>query len=97
MPGQTLVSGNMSLDQGGGAVISEDWIDAGGTHFNRTFVYIYTIKNSKIIFDYTMPCGINANCVPLPTGQILDNGLHVQIVYSPGYAFQIYNYRVSTP
>ena len=97
MPGQTLVSGNMSLDEAGGAVISEDWTDAGGTHFPRTFVYIYSIKNSNITFDYPVPCGPNANCAPPPTGRVLDNGLHVQVVYSPGFAFQTYNYRVSNP
>jgi hypothetical protein len=94
-PGQTLVSGTMSLDQAGGAITSEDWVDSGGMHYVLTTGYTYTIRNSGITFDYARPCAPSTPCPPPPTGRILDNGLHVQVLYSPDYAFQIYNYRVS--
>jgi hypothetical protein len=92
--GQTLVSGTLSLDQAGGAIISEDRIDSDGVQHSFQAGYTYTIKNSTITFEY-VSCPINANCAPPPTGQILDNGLHVQVSYPPVYLFQVYNYRVS--
>ena len=94
-PGQTIVSGTIVLDLGGTAVLSEDRIAADGTHYNVTNHYTYTINNSSIKFDFQVPCPINANCVPPPTGQILDNGLRIQVVFPPGYAFQVYNFQVS--
>ena len=92
---QTVVSGTLSLDQGGGAVISEDLLDAAGMHYLRNLGYSYTISNSKIIFD--LGCPPDADCAPPPTGQILDNGLRVQLSYAAGHVFQKYNYRVSNP
>jgi hypothetical protein len=94
-PGPTLVSGTMVLDIGGTALISEDRVAADGTLDNVTNHFTYTIKDSNITFDFQVPCPINGICVAPPTGQILDNGLRVQIVFPPGSAFQIYNYRVS--
>jgi hypothetical protein len=94
-PGPTIISSTMVLDIGGTAFISEDIIAADGTRSNVTTHYTYTIKDSSITFAFPVPCPINANCVAPPTGQILQNGLRVQIVFPPGYTFQIYNYRVS--
>ena len=94
-PGQTIVSGTMVLDLGGTAVLSEDRIAADGSHYNVTNHYIYTINNSSITFDFQVPCPINAICIAPPTGQILDNGLRIQVVFPPGSAFQVYNFQVS--
>ncbi len=86
----------MVLDIGGTALISEDRVAADGTLYNVTNHFTYTIKDSNIKFDFQVPCPINAICnTGPPTGQILDNGLRIQVVFPPGYAFQIYNYRVS--
>ena len=92
-PGQTLVSATLSLDQAGGAILSEDRIDPGGTHFTNTLSYTYTIKGTRITFEET--CPDTAICAGPPTGMILDNGLHLQVVFPPGYWFQVYNFRVS--
>lgn len=93
-PSSTIISGAITFDQLGGAVLSEDRTD-NGTLRSYTSNYIYTIQNGKIVFDYAVPCPPNANCVPPPSGAILDNGLRIQVVYSPGFVFQVYNYRVS--
>ena len=85
----------MVLDLGGTAVLSEDRIAADGTRFNITNHYIYTINDSRITFDFQVPCAPNANCVAPPTGAILDNGLRIQVVFPPGYSFQVYNFQVS--
>jgi len=95
-PSPTVVSGTMVLDLGGTAVLSEDRIATDGTHYNVTNHYIYTITNSSIKFDFQVPCPINAICVAPPTGQILDNGLRIQVVFPPGSAFQVYNFQVSS-
>ncbi|MFL5502250.1 MAG: hypothetical protein ACJ79Q_13550 [Gemmatimonadaceae bacterium] len=92
-PGSTIVSGTMSLDRAGGAIISEDRIDSGGTHYTISSSYLYTITNSTIAFDYARVCPSNANCPMLPAGQILDNGLRVLISYPPDSPFQFYTYR----
>jgi hypothetical protein len=95
-PGPTIVSGTMTLDFGGTAVIAEDRIESNGTHDSIVTHYVYSIKDGQITFSYALPCGgINANCPVLPTGQILDNGLKAQLVFPPGYTFQVYNYRIS--
>ena len=85
----------MSLDIGGTAVTAEDRIESDGTRANLTTHYTYTIQDSNIRFSYAVPCPSNAICAPPPTGQILDNGLKAQLVFPPGYAFQVYNYRIS--
>jgi hypothetical protein len=82
----------MSLDRAGGARISEDRIDSG-THSITSRNYIYTIKGPTIEFDYSPPCPLNALCPVLPTGQILDNGLRVQIDFGFPSPFQVYTYR----
>ena len=83
----------MSLDQEGGAIISEDRKDSNGTISTVTSTYTYIIKGSQIEFHLTPPCPINANCVAPPTGEIVDGGLRVRVVFPPGYPFQIYNFR----
>ena len=92
-PGPTIISGTMSLDLAGGAIISEDRKDSNGTIFTVTSTYTYIIQGSRIEFDLTPPCPINANCVAPPTGAILDGGLRVRVVFPPGYPFQIYTFR----
>jgi len=94
-PGPTVVSGTMTLDLGGTAVTAEDRINSDGTRVTLTTHYVYTIKDAQITFAYAFPCPINAICAPPPTGQILDNGLRAELVFPPGYAFQVYNYRIS--
>jgi len=93
--GPTVISGTMSLDLAGNAVTAEDRIESDGTRVTITTHYTYIIKDGEITFSYAVPCAPNAICPPPPTGQILDNGLRVQLVFPPGYAFQVYNYRVS--
>lgn len=90
----TLVSGHMSLDESGGAYISEDRIDAQSRYSLRT-PYLFRIKGTDIRFDYaTPPCPVGSPCPGPPTGTILDNGLHVQVVFPPTAPFQVYTFRV---
>ncbi len=91
-PGPTIVSGYMAMDQGGGALISEDRIDPAGTRYNLTTPYTYTIKGTHIQFAFVGSCFI-AICPTPPTGEILDNGIHVHVVFSPAYTFHVYNFR----
>ena len=95
VPGPTIVSGTMVLNQLGFAAVTEDRVESNGTHTTITTHYIYTIRASQITFADPVPCPPNANCVAPPTGMILDNGLRVQLVFPPGYLFMVYNYRVS--
>ena len=92
-PGPTIIAGTMSLDQEGGAIISEDRKDSNGTIFTVTSTYKYVIKGSKIEFTMAPPCPIDAICTGPPTGEILDGGIRVRVVFPPGYPFQIYNFR----
>jgi hypothetical protein len=94
-PGPTIVSGTMTLDIGGTAAIAEDRIESNGTHDSIVTHYVYTIKDGQLTFSDAVQCPINANCAQPPTGQILDNGLKAQLVFPPGYVFQVYNYRIS--
>jgi len=94
-PGQTIVSATLSLDQAGGAVLSEDRKDSGGAFFTNALSYKYTIKGTTITFVPATPCPIDVICAAPPTGEILDNGLRVQVVFPPGYVFQVYNFRAS--
>jgi len=57
--------------------------------------YKYTIKGTTITFVPATPCPIDVICAAPPTGEILDNGLRVQVVFPPGYVFQVYNFRAS--
>jgi hypothetical protein len=93
IPGPTIIAGTMSLDQEGGAIISEDRLDSGGAQFTATSSYLYTIKGSTIAFDYSRPCPLDTTCGPLPAGQILDNGLRVRIFFGVGSPFQVYTFR----
>jgi len=90
-PGPSIVSGSMALDQGGGAYISENRMDSNGTPYTVQNVYNYGIKYTHIKFEIPCPPGII--CPAGPTGEILDNGLRVQVVFPPNYPFTIYNFR----
>jgi hypothetical protein len=93
--GPTIVSGTMVLNGSGIAAVTEDRVEPDGTHLTITIHYTYSINGSEIKFAYVVPCGSNANCVALPTGQLLDNGLRAQLTFPPGFPFQVYNYRIS--
>jgi len=95
-PGSTIVSGTMSLDLAGGAFISEDRIDSGGTQHTVSSNYLYTIKGSTIEFDYPQPCPSTALCPRLPTGQVLNNGLGVEVDFGIPSPFQVYTFRTLT-
>jgi hypothetical protein len=82
----------MSLDQHGGALISEDRISPSGTRFTVTTPYTYTISGAVITFAFVGQCMIET-CSPPPTGAILDNGIHVQVVFPPESQFRVYNFR----
>jgi hypothetical protein len=90
---EPIVSGTMSMDQAGGAIITEDRIDSGGNRYTITRNYTYTIKNSTIEFADAIPCPIDAICVAPPTGQILYNGLRVKVVFAVAAPFQVYLFR----
>jgi hypothetical protein len=92
--GPTILSGTLSMDQAGGAIITQDWIESGGNRYTVTNNYVYTIKNSRIEFADAIPCPIDAICVGPPTGEILDNGLRVRVVFPFAAPFQVFVFRV---
>ena len=91
--GSTLLSGTLSMDQAGGAIITQDWIESGGNRYTVTSNYVYTIRNSNIEFADAIPCPIDAICAGPPTGEILDNGLRVRVVFPFAAPFQVFVFR----
>ena len=90
----TLIAGYMSMDESGTAYLHEDRTD-GQSRYSLDTPYFFTVKGTDIRFDYAIPpCTYGSPCPDPPTGTILDSGLHVQLVFPPTYAFQVYTFRV---
>lgn len=89
----TIISGAMTLDPLGNAIITEDRSDPSGGSATIRYNYVYTINNPNIEFTEQIPCPSNTICTMPPTGQIIDNTIRVRVVFQTPSPFQVYNYR----
>ena len=92
-PGVTIISGSMSLDQLGNAIITEDRTDQSGGSTAIRYNYLYRINNANIEFTELSPCPTNSICTMPPTGEIVDNTIRVKLTFQTMSPFQVYNYR----
>ena len=90
----TIVSGTLTLETTGQAVMTEHRIGFDGVEVELVSQYTYTINGGRIQFERLQPCPINALCTAPPTGTIFLNTLALQIG-GPNSAPIIYNYRLS--
>src|SRR5438067_13722300 len=65
-PGQTIVSATLSLDQAGGAVLSEDRKDSSAAFFPNALRYKYTLKRTTTTFPPPPPSPLDATLSPPP-------------------------------
>ncbi|HJQ09538.1 MAG TPA: hypothetical protein VJ840_00775 [Gemmatimonadaceae bacterium] len=92
----TIVSGTMSLDRLGNAIITEERADESGGSGTIRYNYLYRISNPNIQFLEQIPCPTDSICTMPPAGQIVDNTIRVRLVFPPGAPFQSYDYRSIT-
>jgi hypothetical protein len=64
----TILSGTLTLDNSGQAIIVEQRRLFDGTDITLTTNYTYEIKGSSIVFSMLEPCPPNANCIAPPIG-----------------------------
>jgi len=94
-PSATIVSGSLTLYNSGVAILEENQLNsAGGTTLVRSRLR-YKITGATIEFSLEPPCPSNAICAAPPTGQILDNGIHAEIMWPPLPSTVVYRYIVS--
>src|SRR6266571_1627436 len=87
----TIVSGSLTLDNSGKAVVSEHRIEWNGVETTNTVTYIYKINGTDIEFELSPPCPINAICVAPPKGTITTTGVSLEIGRFDSQAI-VYNY-----
>ena len=88
----TVVSGTMTLDRLGVAIITEDRAQQTGSVTVR-YNYLYRVNNANIEFSEAVPCPTNTICTTPPSGEIVDNTIRVRLVFQTPSPFQVYNYR----
>ena len=92
----TIVSGSLILYNSGLAVLEENQLKSAGGVTLVTSRLRYNISGATIEFSFETPCPPNAICVAPPTGELLDNGIHAQIVWPPLPTTVVYRYQIST-
>jgi hypothetical protein len=64
----TIITGNLTLDNAGQAVMIEQRQQFDGTDITLSTTYKYEIRGNEIVFSMLQPCPANANCVAPPKG-----------------------------
>ena len=67
----TILSGTVLLDSYGQALFTEHRTEWNGADVTSTTNYTYSITDSHIQFEPTVPCPANAICAAPPSGTIL--------------------------
>ena len=81
----TILSGTLTLDNSGQAIMVEQRRQFDGTDITLTTNYTYEIKGSSIVFAPLEPCPPNANCVGAPSGTYnrLTGRIELQLANGP--------------
>jgi hypothetical protein len=94
-PSATIVSGSLTLYNSGVAILEENQLNSVGETTVVRSRLRYKITDTTIEFSFETACPPNAICAQPPTGQLLDNGIHAEILWPPLPSTNIYRYQVS--
>ena len=90
----TILSSTITLDEAGNAAVTVHRTEWDGRDVTSTINYTYKITDSRIEFDYSLPCPLNANCVNPPKGTLFMGRLSLEMGYVNSDPI-FYNYRLA--
>lgn len=90
----TILSGSLTLNNSGIAILEESQLNSAGGTTSVASRFRYRIAGATIEFSFETPC-TQGICAMLPTGELLDNGIHAQIGWPPQPSTVVYRYVVS--
>jgi hypothetical protein len=94
-PSATVVSGSLTLLNSGVAIVEETQFTSPGETMLVRSRLRYKITGATIEFSFETPCPSNAICAAPPTGRLLDNGIHAEILWPPLPSANVYRYQIS--